>query len=233
MASTTALLSLLSPIPTSRSLRSFTITTSQPSIFLRSRHRRISAIRSSSLAAQPVTTTSPQDLVESILSKVNGTDRGVKLAKEEHQEVADVAMQLSKFCVDAPVKCPLIFGEWDVVYCSVPTSPGGGYRTAIGRLIFKTDDMVQVVEAPDIVRNRVSFSLFGFIDGQVSLKGKLKILDEKWIQVIFEPPELKVGSLGFQYGGESEVKLEITYIDEKIRLGKGSRGSLFVFLRRN
>ncbi|KAJ4754917.1 Plastid-lipid associated protein PAP / fibrillin family protein [Rhynchospora pubera] len=232
MASSTALLSLLSPISTPRSLRSLTITSSQPSIFLHSHHRRISAIRASSLAAQPVTTT-PQDLVESILSKVNGTDRGVKLAKEGHQEVADVAMQLSKFCVDEPVKCPLIFGEWDVVYCSVPTSPGGGYRTAIGRLIFKTDEMVQVVEAPDIVRNRVSFSLFGFIDGQVSLKGKLKILDEKWIQVIFEPPELKIGSLGFQYGGESEVKLEITYIDEKIRLGKGSRGSLFVFLRRN
>jgi hypothetical protein len=40
------------------------------------------------------------------------------------------------------------------------------------------------------------------------------------------------GSLGFQYGGESEDKLEITYVDEKISLGKGSRGSLFVFLRR-
>lgn len=62
--------------------------------------------------------------------------------------------------------------------------------------------------------------------------GKLNVLDSKWIQVIFEAPELKVGSLGFQYGGESEVKLEITYVDEKIRLGKGSRGALFVFLRR-
>lgn len=62
--------------------------------------------------------------------------------------------------------------------------------------------------------------------------GKLKVLDDKWIQVIFEAPKLKVGALDFQYGGESEVKLEITYIDEKIRLGKGSRGSLFVFQRR-
>ncbi|KAF3653274.1 putative plastid-lipid-associated protein 8, chloroplastic [Capsicum annuum] len=122
--------------------------------------------------------------------------------------------------------------EWDVVYCSNPTSPGGGYRSAFGRLFFKTNEMVQVVEAPDVVKNRVSFSLFGFLDGEVSLKGKLNVLDEKWIQVVFEPPELKVGGLDFQYGGESEVKLEITYIDEKIRLGKGSRGSLFVFQRR-
>jgi len=62
--------------------------------------------------------------------------------------------------------------------------------------------------------------------------GKLIPLDETWIQVVFEPPTLKVGGLEFQYGGESEVKLQITYIDEEVRLGKGSRGSLFVFRRR-
>ena len=62
--------------------------------------------------------------------------------------------------------------------------------------------------------------------------GKLKVLDSEWVQVIFEPPELKVGSLEFKYGFESEVKLRITYVDEKLRLGIGSRGSLFVFRRR-
>lgn len=61
----------------------------------------------------------------------------------------------------------------------------------------------------------------------------MKVLDNEWVQVIFESPELKVGPFEFRYGGESEVKLQITYIDEKIRLGKGSRGSLFVFQRRN
>lgn len=176
--------------------------------------------------------TGPEDLVASILSKVTGTDRGVSLTKEGHKEVAEVAQKLQKYCVDEPVKCPLIFGEWDVLYCSVPTSPGGGYRSALGRVFFKTKQMIQVVEAPACVKNKVSFSLFGFIDGEVSLKGALNVLDEKWIQVIFEPPELKVGGFNFTYGGESEVKLEISYVDEKIRLGKGSRGSLFVFLRR-
>ncbi|XP_068643873.1 probable plastid-lipid-associated protein 8, chloroplastic [Aristolochia californica] len=194
------------------------------------RSRRSFSIISASISA-PEARTSPDDLVASILSKVVGTDRGVLLTKEQHQEVDEVAQQLRNYCVEEPVKCPLIFGEWDVVYCSVPTSPGGGYRSALGRLVFKTKEMVQAVEAPDVVRNRVSFSLFG-LGGEVSLKGKLNVLDDKWIQVVFEPPQLKVGALDFQYGGESEVKLEITYIDEKLRLGKGSRGSLFVFQRR-
>ncbi|PIA35703.1 hypothetical protein AQUCO_03500217v1 [Aquilegia coerulea] len=176
---------------------------------------------SASVSTQEEVRTSSDDLVNSILSKVTGTDRGVSLPKEGHEAVAEVASQLQKYCVEKPVECPLIFGEWDVVYCSIPTSPGGGYRSAFGRLVFKTKEMIQVVEAPDIVKNKVSFSAFGFLDGKVSLKGKLNVLDEKWIQVIFEPPELKLGALEFQYGGESE----------KIRLGKGSRGSLFVFKR--
>lgn len=195
------------------------------------RQKKIWSVHAFPVSAPPPVA-APDDLVASILSKVRGTDRGVLLPKEGHKEVADVAQQLAGYCVDQPVKCPLIFGEWDVEYCSVPTSPGGGYRSSIGRLVFKTNELVQVVEAPDTIRNRVSFSAFGFLDGEVSLNGKLKALDDKWIQVVFEPPELKIGSLGFQYGGESEVKLEITYIDEKIRLGKGSRGSLFVFVRK-
>ncbi|XP_061364317.1 probable plastid-lipid-associated protein 8, chloroplastic [Gastrolobium bilobum] len=181
--------------------------------------------------SNPDVRTGPDDLVASILSKVVQTDGGVSLKKEEHKEVAEVAQELQKYCVNEPVKCPLIFGEWDVVYCSQPTSPGGGYRSALGRLFFKTKQMIQVVEAPDIVRNKVSFSALGFLDGEVSLKGKLKALDSEWIQVVFEAPELKLGSWEVQYGGQSEVKLRITYVDDKIRLGLGSRGSLFVFKR--
>ncbi|GAV63674.1 PAP_fibrillin domain-containing protein [Cephalotus follicularis] len=180
----------------------------------------------------PIVRSGPDDLVSAILSKVTQTDGGVSLSKDGHKEVAEVAQKLQKYCVSKPVACPLIFGEWDVVYCSRPESPGGGYRSAFGRLIFKTKEMIQVVEAPDTVRNKVAFSALGFLDGEVSLKGRLNVLDDEWIQVIFEPPELKVGTLEFQYGGQSEVKLQITYVDEKIRLGKGSRGSLFVFQRR-
>lgn len=38
------------------------------------------------------------------------TDRGVSLTKEGHEEVAEVAQELQKYCVDEPVKSPLIFG---------------------------------------------------------------------------------------------------------------------------
>lgn len=63
------------------------------------------------------------------------------------------------------------FTEWDVVYCSNPTSPGGGFRSALGRIFFKTKEMIQAVEPPNIVKNKVAFSAFG-LDGEVSLNGK-------------------------------------------------------------
>uniref|UniRef100_A0A2N9GM75 Plastid lipid-associated protein/fibrillin conserved domain-containing protein n=1 Tax=Fagus sylvatica TaxID=28930 RepID=A0A2N9GM75_FAGSY len=198
------------------------------------RHHKPLTISASVSVSNPEVRTGPDDLVASLLSKVTQTDGGVLLSTEEHEEVAAVVEELQEYCVNEPVKCPLIFGEWDVVYCSRPTSPGGGYRSALGRLFFKTKEMIQDVEVPNTVRNKVSLLLFGFMQAEVSLKGTLKALDDKWIQVVFEPPELKIGPiLEFQYGGQSEVKLQITYIDDKIRLGKGSRGSLFVFQRRS
>uniref|UniRef100_A0A7C9CL66 Plastid lipid-associated protein/fibrillin conserved domain-containing protein n=1 Tax=Opuntia streptacantha TaxID=393608 RepID=A0A7C9CL66_OPUST len=218
-----------SPIFTSHLSLSSPLKHSQSTILSLPRTLRISASVSSPTSEVRA---SLDDLVSSIISKVIHTDRGVKLTRDGHKEVGEIAEELQKYCIDAPVKCPLIFGEWDVVYCSNPTSPGGGYRSAVGRLVFKTNEMFQVIEAPDVVRNKVSFSAFGFLDGEVSLKGKLVPLDETWIQVVFEPPTLRVGGLEFQYGGESEVKLQITYIDEEVRLGMGSRGSLFVFRRR-
>ncbi|KAI7979856.1 hypothetical protein LOK49_Contig233G00002 [Camellia lanceoleosa] len=115
--------------------------------------------------------TRPSELVNSILSMVTQIDRGVLLARDEHNKVAEVAQELGRFCIDEPVKCPLIFGEWDVVYCFVPTSPRGGYRSAFGRLVFKTKEMIQFVEAPDTEKQRAanernrnnSFPILSFI----------------------------------------------------------------------
>ncbi|KAJ0786154.1 putative plastid-lipid-associated protein [Helianthus annuus] len=84
---------------------------------------------------------------------------------------------------------------------------------------------VSGVDSDALLRNKVSFSALGFLDGQVPLKGKLIVLDEKWIKVVFEPTQLKLGSVEFHFG----VQIEITYIDDKLRLGMGSRGSVFVF----
>lgn len=178
------------------------------------------------------TENSAENLLGTLLSTVEGTDRGAMLSNEEHERVLGIVSELERFCIPEPLKSPFILGEWDVEYCSNPTSPGGYYRSAIGRLLLKTNEMTQSIQAPDVVGNRVAFSAFNAIDGEVSLKGKFMPLDNKWIEITFDAPSLKFGPFNFQYGGESTVKIAIIYLDERIRLGRGSRGSIFIFKRR-
>lgn len=56
-------------------------------------------------------------------------------------------------------------------------------------------------------------------------------MDNKWIQITFDSPYLKLGPFEFRYGGQSSVKIAVIYVDNKIRLGRGSRGSIFIFKR--
>lgn len=49
--------------------------------------------------------------------------------------------------------------------------------------------------------------------------------------MFFEKPELCVAGLSLRIGPESSVVLKTLYLDEAVRLGIGSRGSKFVFVR--
>ena len=51
------------------------------------------------------------------------------------------------------------------------------------------------------------------------------------IRVKFEKPELRLGWVKVRFGKESEVKIGTMYLDERVRIGKGSRGSWFLFTK--
>ena len=52
------------------------------------------------------------------------------------------------------------------------------------------------------------------------------------MQVAFEPPRVSLpGGVNLAVGPTSSVVLTTTYLDDRVRLGRGSRGSSFVFTR--
>lgn len=104
--------------------------------------------------------------------------------------------------------------------------------------------------------NKVSFRLFGLIPGYVGLRGRCYPCarprppaavvgsgqqpaapdtsddnDRSTVRVLFEPPVLALGPVVARIGPPSSVVLTTTYLDDRVRLGRGSRGSLFVFKR--
>lgn len=143
-----------------------------------------------------------------------------------------------------PLEDECIFGNYNVAYVSMggtqPGQPAGGrFRTGLGRFLFKTVGLYQSVFKPDIVVNKVDLRIFGCIPCSVGLRGKLlPVVPEGEVdaadtaKVFFDPPVLALPfGIYAKIGPKSSVVLRTTYVDGDVRIGKGSRGSLFVFTR--
>eukprot|EP00898_Chlorokybus_atmophyticus_P005163 jgi/Chlat1/5648/Chrsp369S05389 len=178
------------------------------------------------------TTSEACAIVQELLQAIEGTDRGASASPEQKDHIDGLINQLIAIGTPNPLTNPLLFADWEVVYTSAPTAAGGSFRTGLGRAIFQTKDMQQSVWEPDGVGNRVQFNLFGVLPGEVSLDGKLEVVDEDTVRVNFERPIFELLGKKFRFGSDSSVVLSVKYLDELVRIGRGGRGSLFVFRRR-
>jgi hypothetical protein len=137
---------------------------------------------------------------------------------------------------------------------------GGRFRGKFGRLLYKNEALYQhVLKNPGrlgretTVINVVKGKLLNLFVLYVILEGFAKslLLDERQklfskygnkltegtVKAFFLPPLLGLGFYNskklftFRFGPPSDVVLDTTYLDENFRLGRGSRGSTFIFKR--
>ncbi|KAL6752597.1 hypothetical protein V8C86DRAFT_2752057 [Haematococcus lacustris] len=186
---------------------------------------------------------SAPDVVQRVLQLIDGTDGGMAMpdaVKAEVDSLLDELEAVGRQQEPRPLASPMIWGNYCVAYTSTRRAPsergspsGGRFRGRLGRALFRTTGLFQSVLAPDIVTNKISWRLLGLLDGAVGLRGKLLPVGSTGdtVRVLFERPVLSLGGLHARIGPESEVQLATTYLDERVRIGKGSRGSLFVFTR--
>ena len=108
---------------------------------------------------------------------------------------------------------------------------GGKYRGRMGRLLFKTDTLFQhVLSEQSVAVNVIKFKLFGLFSGSAVLPGVWRQKSGNSIAVQFQPPRLAIGPLNLRFGPTSEVTLNVTYLDENLRICRGgSSGVPFVF----
>jgi hypothetical protein len=95
--------------------------------------------------------------------------------------------------------------------------------------------------------NYITGKLFRFLTVSVILKGAVQKITEAertqmtskygtalspgTVRADFESPLITVGGIGIRIGPNSNVVLDTPYLDDKIRLGMGARGSAFIFKR--
>jgi hypothetical protein len=98
-----------------------------------------------------------------------------------------------------------------------------------------------------IVVNYICGKLFKFITVSVILKGIIEkitendrlsltekfgtVLSPGTVRADFDSPLITIGGVGIRIGPNSNVVLDTPYLDGKIRLGVGARGSSFIFKR--
>lgn len=195
------------------------------------------------------------ELVDSLLDLVGTSADGsadTSLSESEKDRVQHILEELEKIGQGTrPLEDERIFGNYNVSYVSMGKrqygQPAGGrFRTGLGRFLFRTTGLFQSVLKPNVVVNKVALKIFGFIPCSVGLRGTLVSVpelkegeqDEKTedladtAKVFFNPPMLGLPfGIHTSIGPSSSVVLKTTYVDERVRIGKGSRGSLFVFTR--
>ena len=98
-----------------------------------------------------------------------------------------------------------------------------------------------------VVVNYISGKLFRFLTVSVILKGIIEkvtdndrltltkkygtVLSPGTVRADFDSPLITIGGIGIRIGPNSNVVLDTPYLDAKIRLGMGARGSSFIFKR--
>lgn len=186
---------------------------------------------------------SSDELVDTLLSEIGSTDGGPGTSASVRSSVDALIRVLSeRGRSGAPLSDARIFDQYRVAYTSPSRkqarqgAPAGGrFRGRLGRLLFRPRGLFQHVFAPNIVVNLVAFKLFGLLPGAVGLYGKLTPIEDakspNTVRVDFGSPRISFFRLVFQFGPPSFVCLETTYIDDRVRIGIGSRGSLFVFTK--
>lgn len=181
-----------------------------------------------------------KQLVEDLLIAVKGTDRGSNVSSSKREAIDAIIEKLMKIGASQAITSdPGLFSRYTVAYTSKrqKSPPAGGlFRSNIGRILFPARGLFQHVLEPGTVINLVCFRVLGILKGCVSLRGSLHpIADSNMgpnaVKVEFDRPRLKLGPAVFQFGPKTEVRLVNTYLDDRVRLAVGSRGSLFVFAK--
>jgi len=184
--------------------------------------------------------------VRDVLAMISNSDGGMKMKAEERAEVDRLLEDLGRDGLKRAVNPnddAKIFGYYDVSYVSVGANQvgqpaGGRFRSPLGRFLFKTIGLEQNLFEPNNIENRVAFTLFGCLPGEVTLEGTFAPLegkdDGRTVEACFGSPGISIaGGPKLRIGPKSKVVLSTTYLDDDVRIGKGSRGSLFVFKRKS
>lgn len=168
-----------------------------------------------------------KSLKKKILTLAAETKRGLTATVEQKAEMQELFADLEQL---NPTRNPLrtdkpsVNGDWSLDYTTSDSILGKGGFERIGPIVQTIDTTTLSAKNSEVVR-------YGVIDVPRSVTAELSPVDGKftdvkfkrftfWDNIGFDAPEMKFRGA-----------LDVTYLDDEVRLTRGDKGNIFVLTR--
>lgn len=157
-----------------------------------------------------------QELLDAIAT---GADKDIVLQRFRAVEAANP--------VSRPVKSPLLSGDWFLVWTSSDTIAGSSKPAWLRPEVAPLQSLDLATLTAENAEEISPLGLRSSVDVELSPKpGKA---GDTGVQAKFT--RFRIGPLSFPAGEKFRGELDVTFLDDKMRLSRGDKGNLFVLLR--
>ena len=163
------------------------------------------------------------ELKTRLLNLATETKRGVEQTEEQREEISKLFEELERL---NPTKSPLasdkVNGNWSLDYSTSESIIGKGGFPRVGPIVQMIDTKSLSAENSEVV------SYFG-VKVPRKITAELAPENKQFTNVQFK--RFMIGPIGFDAPEKFKGALDITYLDDEVRLTRGDKGNIFVLTR--
>uniref|UniRef100_A0A6S9BVI7 Plastid lipid-associated protein/fibrillin conserved domain-containing protein n=1 Tax=Ditylum brightwellii TaxID=49249 RepID=A0A6S9BVI7_9STRA len=163
------------------------------------------------------------ELKTKLLDLASETKRGINQTPEQREEIRQLFEDLERL---NPTKGPLasdkVNGDWSLDYSTSESIIGKGGFPRIGPIVQKIDTKSLSAENSEVV------SYFG-VKVPRKITAELKPENNQFTNVQFK--RFVLGPIEFDAPEKFKGSLDVTYLDDELRLTRGDKGNIFVLTR--
>lgn len=163
-------------------------------------------------------------LKNEILDLARDTKRGLTESTEQMEKMKGLFEKLEKLNpTPNPLKTTLVNGDWSLEYTTSDSILGRGGAPRVGPI-------VQMIDTTTLsAQNSETVKYFGVFSVPRKVTAELRPVNNQLTDVQFK--RFSIGPVAFNAPESFKGSLDVTYLDDELRLSRGDKGNIFVLTR--